>query len=79
MPRSCGGSELVKLLLRNDLVDKIWLKIRPLILGKGKKFFNNSAIPASFELTENLGITGGVIIAKYKKPGKVKFGTFGDY
>ncbi len=32
-----GSSELVQLLLKNDLVDELWLKIHPLTLGNGKK------------------------------------------
>src|SRR3954467_12316853 len=31
-----GSSKLVQLLLKNDLVDELRLKIHPLILGKGK-------------------------------------------
>ena len=34
-----GSSELVQLLLENDLVDELRLKIHPLTLGKGKKLF----------------------------------------
>ncbi len=36
-----GSSELVQLLLKNDLVDELRLKIHPLTLGKGKKLFGN--------------------------------------
>ena len=32
-----GSGELVQLLLKNDLVDELWLKIYPLTLGKGKE------------------------------------------
>ena len=32
-----GSSKLIQLLLKNDLVDELWLKIHPLTLGKGKK------------------------------------------
>src|SRR6187397_2528925 len=70
-----GSSMLIPLLLKHDLVDELWLKIHPLILGKGKKLFNNGAIPAAFKLTESLVTTTGVIIASYKRAGKVKTGT----
>ena len=72
-----GSSELVHLLLKNDLVDELRLKIHPLILGKGKKLFDNGAIPASFTLLEHIVTTTGVIIAQYKRAGKVKTGTAG--
>ena len=72
-----GSSELVQLLLKNDLVDELRLKIHPLTLGKGKKLFNNGVIPAAFKLTESIVTPGGVIIANYKRAGKVKTGTIG--
>jgi dihydrofolate reductase len=72
-----GSSELVQLLLKNDLVDELRLKIHPLTLGKGKKLFGNGTIPAAFTLIESIVTPGGVIIANYKRAGKVKTGTIG--
>jgi dihydrofolate reductase len=72
-----GSGKLIQLLLKNDLVDELWLKIHPLTLGKGKKLFDNGTIPASFTLTESLVTPTGVIIANYKRAGKVKTGTIG--
>lgn len=72
-----GSGKLVQLLLKNDLVDEISIKIHPLTLGKGKKLFDNGTIPAAFTLTENLVTPGGVIIASYKRAGKVKTGHAG--
>ena len=73
-----GSGELIKLLLKSDLVDELWLKIYPLTLGKGIKLFNNGAIPAAFTLIESLSTPTGVIIANYKRAGKVKTGTIGS-
>lgn len=67
-----GSSKLIQLLLKNDLVDELRLKIYPLTLGKGKKLFDQGAIPAAFTLTEHVVTPGGVIIAAYKRAGKVK-------
>jgi dihydrofolate reductase len=72
-----GSSELVQLLLKNDLVDELRLKIHPLTLGKGKKLFGNGTIPAAFTLIESIVTPGGVIIAHYERAGKVKTGTIG--
>jgi dihydrofolate reductase len=72
-----GSAELTQLLLKNDLVDELWLKIHPLTLGKGKKLFDNNAIPGAFTLIESIVTPGGVIIANYKRAGKVKTGTIG--
>ena len=73
-----GSGELVQLLLKNDLVDELRLKIHPLTLGKGKKLFDNGTIPAAFTLIESIVTPGGVIIANYKRAGKVKTGTIGS-
>ena len=72
-----GSGELVQLLLKNDLVDELRLKIHPLTLGKGKKLFANGTIPAAFTLIESIVTPSGVIIANYKRAGKVKTGTIG--
>ncbi len=72
-----GSSQLIQLLLKNDLVDELRLKIHPLILGKGKKLFDNGPIPATFTLIESTVTTTGVIIAYYTRAGKVRTGTVG--
>ena len=66
-----GSSELTHLLLENGLVDELHLRIFPIILGKGKKLFDNSTVPTAFTLTENVVTTKGVIIAHYKRAGEV--------
>ena len=72
-----GSSELIHLLLKNDLVDELRIKIYPLTLGEGKKLFDGGAIPAAFTLTESTVTSKGVIIANYKRAGKVETGTVG--
>src|SRR6185503_4705845 len=72
-----GSSKLIQLLLKNDLVDELRLKIHPLTLGKGKKLFDGGAIPGAFTLTDSSVTTTGVILANYKRAGKVKTGTAG--
>ncbi len=69
-----GSSKLIQLLLKHDLVDELSLKIYPIILGEGKKLFDSSAIPAAFTLTESNVTSTGVILAHYKRAGKVKTG-----
>ena len=70
-----GSSKLIQLLLKNDLVDELRLNIYPVILGEGKKLFNNGILPSAFTLTDNVVTTSGVIIARYKRSGKVETGT----
>ena len=66
-----GSSKLVQLLLKNDLVDELRLKIFPLTLGKGKKLFDKGTIPAAFTLIGSTITKKGVIVANYKRAGKV--------
>lgn len=72
-----GSSKLVQLLLKHNLVDELRLKIHPLVLGKGKKLFDDGAIPTAFTLVESIVTPGGVIIANYQRAGEVKTGTIG--
>lgn len=72
-----GSSQLIQLLLKNDLVDELRLKIYPLTLGKGKKLFDGGAMPAAFKLTESTVTSTGVIMAAYTRAGNVKTGNVG--
>ena len=72
-----GSGQLVQGLLKNDLVDELWLMIHPLTLGTGKKLFVDGPIPAAFTLIEGSITPSGVIIAHYKRAGDVKTGTVG--
>lgn len=72
-----GSGELVRLLLQHGLVDELWLKIYPLLLGKGKKLFADNAAPSAFTLTEQVVSSKGVILANYKRSGEVKTGAIG--
>jgi dihydrofolate reductase len=72
-----GSSKVVHLLLEHDLVDELRLKIYPILLGKGKKLFGDEAHASAFELTESSITTKGVILASYKRAGKVETGNVG--
>ena len=72
-----GSSELIHLLLEHDLVDELRVRTYPVILGEGKKLFENSAMPAAYTLTETHITSKGVIIANYKRAGEVVTGTIG--
>ncbi len=71
-----GSGNLIQTLLKNDLVDELWLKIFPITLGKGKRLFDNGTIPAAFKLLESKTSPSGIIFANYKRFGKVKTGSF---
>jgi len=72
-----GSGNLIQTLLKHDLVDEFWLKIFPVILGKGKRLFADGAIPAGLKLVDSKTSTKGVIIATYERSGEVQTGSFG--
>ena len=71
-----GSTNLIQTLLKQDLVDELWLKIFPITLGSGKRLFAEGTIPAAFTLKESTTSPIGVIIASYKRAGEVKTGSF---
>lgn len=73
-----GSSELVQLLLQHDLVDELWLKIYPLLLGSGKRLFGPESAPAGYTLIESTTTPSGVIFANYKRAGNVQTGEIGE-
>jgi len=73
-----GSSILVQALLQHGLADEIRLKIHPVLLGKGKKLFNDAALPLAFTLTETMTTPKGVIIAVYRRAGEVRTGNMAE-
>ena len=70
-----GSSELIQTLLKHDLADELWLKIFPIILGKGKRLFLSGVRPSAFRLTEQSSTPSGVILARYERSGQVETAT----
>lgn len=71
-----GSGNMIQTLLKNDLVDELWLKIFPVVLADGKRLFGEGTVPAGFELIESKTTPKGVIFANYKRAGEVKTGSF---
>jgi dihydrofolate reductase len=73
-----GSATLAQLLLKHDLVDELGLLIYPILLGKGKKLFDDGAVPSAFTLMESTVTPSGVIAVSYKRAGEVKTGIIHD-
>jgi dihydrofolate reductase len=71
-----GSGNLFQTLLKEDLVDELWLKTYPVTLGSGKRLFAEGTIPANFELIDCKTTPKGIIFANYKRAGEVKTGSF---
>jgi dihydrofolate reductase len=70
-----GSGNFVQTLLRNELVDEMWLKIFPVTLGVGKRLFAEGTIPRAFKLIDSSVSPSGVIFANYKRAGEVETGS----
>lgn len=71
-----GSGNFIQTLLKNDLVDEMWLKIFPITLGMGKRLFEDGTIPVAFTLEACSPSPSGVILANYKHAGEVTTGSF---
>lgn len=71
-----GSGDFSQTLLKHDLVDGLWLKIFPVLLGSGKRLFGNGTISTAFSLIDTQVTPTGVIFANYKRAGEIQTGTF---
>lgn len=61
-----GSGELVRSLMRHDLVDEYLLNIHPLVLGAGRRLFPDDGTTAKLRLVDSTPTTTGVLIATYR-------------
>jgi dihydrofolate reductase len=71
-----GSGNMIQTLLRHDLVDELWLKTFPVVLGKGKRLFADGTMPGGWQLLDSQVTPSGVIVASYSRAGEVKLGSF---
>ncbi|MFK0088566.1 dihydrofolate reductase family protein [Pseudomonas sp. NPDC090755] len=71
-----GSGELVRQLLAAGLVDELRLITFPILLGRGKRLFDDNAHPSAFTLAQSRCTPGGVLINRYERSGEVKTGSF---
>ncbi|SIO26623.1 dihydrofolate reductase family protein [Agromyces cerinus] len=66
-----GSGDLVRTLLREDLVDRINLWLYPIALGTGKRLFAEGTVPAAFALVEPpLAFPKGSVQLVYERAGE---------
>jgi dihydrofolate reductase len=70
-----GSTELVHSLLAAGLVDEIRTFTFPILLGKGKRLFDESSEPRAFKVTHSAVSPNGLIHATYVRGGEVKTAT----
>ena len=62
----CGGGELAGALFENDLIEKLTLKVNPIIFGSGRRLFESSKKSGDFNLLSSKVYDNGVILSKYE-------------
>jgi dihydrofolate reductase len=65
-----GSAQLVRTLIENDLVDELRLMVFPVVLGKGKRLFDDGLGKAAFQLVESRPVgPDGIVILIYRPAG----------
>ena len=62
-----GSGELVRSLLAVGLIDRYVLLIHPLVLGQGRRLFDDRGPGADLELVDSVTTSKGVIIGTYEQ------------
>ena len=70
-----GSSELVHQLLATDLVDELRLLVYPVLLGRGKRLFDDHMQASAFRLEESKTSSTGVLITRHVRDGEVRTGS----
>jgi dihydrofolate reductase len=60
-----GSGDLVRSLMRRDLVDRYVLLIHPIVLGEGQRLFEDGMPTAALRLVESKTTATGVMMATY--------------
>lgn len=66
-----GSSAMLQTLIGADLVDEYRFWIAPVVLGKGKRLFENGVPPRALTLVASQSTTTGVLINTYRPAGAV--------
>lgn len=70
-----GSGDLVRWLVRNNLVDEITLVTYPLIIGQGTRLFPADGPDTALELVDSRAIPNGVTIQVYRPGGRPRYAT----
>jgi serine phosphatase RsbU (regulator of sigma subunit)/dihydrofolate reductase len=61
-----GSSTLTSVLLDHGLADEVVLLVNPIVLGKGKRFFEGGSLPRGFALGSTMALPSGILVNVYK-------------
>ena len=64
-----GSSELLRTLIAAELIDEYHIWLFPLVLGEGKRLFENSVLPRALSLVATRSTPRGVLLNTYRPAG----------
>jgi dihydrofolate reductase len=67
-----GSATLTSVLIEQGLVDEVVLVVYPVLLGRGKRCFSESADPRELALVSSKATPSGVLINTYRHVGSVR-------
>ena len=67
-----GSSTLTSKLLQHGLADEVLLFVYPILLGKGKRFFEDGTPPGRLVLASTNAVSSGVLISTYTHAGPLR-------
>jgi dihydrofolate reductase len=70
-----GSLDLWQSLLRFGLVDRMNLRVYPLLLGRGKQVFADGTVPTALRLTESVTYPSGTLHLAYETAGVPAYGS----
>ena len=73
-----GSSTLTPLLIEHGLADEVVLLVFPVMLGRGKRIFSDTAAATKLKLLSSKAGASGVIINIYKPAGPVRTGSLAE-
>lgn len=73
-----GSSTLTPVLIEHQLADEVVLLVFPVLIGRGKRIFSDTAAPSELKLIASKAAGSGVIINIYKPAGPARTGSFAD-
>jgi dihydrofolate reductase len=71
-----GSAGLIQTLLQNDLIDELRLIVFPVVVGKGKRLFDDGTVPGALRLTSSSTTGKGAVVLSYERAGELQTGTF---
>ncbi|MEQ1785980.1 MAG: dihydrofolate reductase family protein [Acidimicrobiales bacterium] len=69
-----GSGNLLRTLLQHELVDRLRLMTYPLLLGSGRRLFNDGVLPATLRAVELTVTDLGIVLGTYEPVGPVRHG-----